>query len=417
MIRNIIPVTALLSSFAILCMGHGLQSVLLPTRGALFENPNLITGMMMSGYYVGFILGTFICPRLITRVGHIRIFAAAGASACAIMLAHALMPVPLMWILLRVVYGFCFIHLYTVMESWLNSIGDASSRGKILSIYMIINFIAMSAGQMLFFTVPGTGFELYSLSAMLLTLALVPLTLGRAIQPTVVTAPEPFRVRKLFEVSPLGVTGAVVVGLMGGAYWGMTAIYVLHLGYNEDAIAWFMAASLIGGLLAQWPLGSLSDRINRRLVILLAAVLIGLSSLLLFIMALWPEPAITFGVLWLVIIGALFGAGFHPLYSLCIAHANDFVSNQHFVAASAGLQMVQGCGAVLGPLLAGGLMALLGPSALFIYIGGLAAAFALYTLKRLAAHRVASETTVSPFRFLTRTGAFAFFLDPRAKYR
>ena len=413
MINRLLSASALLVSFAILCLGHGLQSVLLPARGAMFKDyPNLIDGAMMSAYYIGFIFGTFTGPLLIHRVGHIRVFAAGAACSSTIMLLHALIPQPLVWIGLRMLYGFSFIHLYNVMESWLNSIGDAQSRGKILSIYMIINFIAMSGGQLMFFLAPAAGFELFSVSAIMLSLALVPLVVGRSMQPADIRPPELFGVRKLFKVSPLGIVGALVVGLMGGAYWGMTAIFVLKMGFKQDAVAWFMAASLIGGLLAQWPLGSLSDRINRRYVIMLASALVVCSSWLLAVMALRSAPPATaFGVGLLIVTGAMFGTGFHPLYSLCIAHANDFIGNEYFVRASAGLQFMQAIGAVVGPLLAGILMYLGGYAMLFVYIGTLAGLLILFTLARLAENRPPLRKTL--FHLLTRTGAAAFFMDPR----
>ncbi|MEK6747123.1 MAG: MFS transporter [Pseudomonadota bacterium] len=414
MIKNLLTATALLVSFSILCLGHGLQSVLLPARGAMFEHyPNMTTGAMMSVYYIGFIIGTFICPLLIGRVGHIRVFAASAACASTIMLCHALLPDPFIWIGLRAIYGFCMVHLYTVMESWLNSIGDLKSRGKILSVYMIINFLAMSSGQLLFFVAPVNGFELFSISAIMLSLSIVPLMVSSSVQPSIIKTPEFFGIKQLFKISPLGVVGAMTAGLMAGAYWGLTSVFILRMGYAQEAIAWFMSASLVGGLLVQWPLGVISDRINRRYVIILAATLVFIPSVILSLMALWDSPSELFGIWWLVAIGAFFGAGFHPLYSLCIAHANDFIEPEHLVRASSGLQFVQGMGAIVGPLIAGVLMYLGGYAMLFLYIGALAALFILYTLQRMAEGRKPAEGMSMPFRLLTRMGIITFFADPR----
>jgi MFS family permease len=413
---HLLSVTALLGSFAILCLGHGLQSILLPARGAMFEDyPNLTTGAMMSAYYVGFIAGTFICPALISRVGHIRVFAAASSCASVIMLLHALINNPLAWIALRVFYGFCLVNLYTVMESWLNSIGEPKNRGKILSVYMIINFLAMSAGQLLFFLAPIEGFELFSISAIMLSLALVPLILSRSVQPNYLPAPEFFGIKQLFKVSPLGVTGALIAGLMGGAYWGLTAIFILHLGYAQQAVAWFMSASLIGGLCAQWPLGALSDRINRRYIIMLAASMVSITACVLAMMAFWKPPAETYSVQWLILIGAFFGAGFHPLYSLCIAHANDYIAPEHFVRASTGLQLVQGIGAIAGPMAAGAFMYIGGYPMLYAYIASLSGLLVLYNMQRITSNRPVPEEFRSPFRLLTRTGIFASRMDPRSR--
>lgn len=407
--KHLVSVFALFASFAILCLGHGLQSVLIPARAALEEYSNLFTGVMMSAYYIGFLAGTKTSPWMIARVGHIRVFAASTACAASIMLAHALAPSPSLWLLLRFLYGFCLLHLYTVMESWLNSIGDHATRGKVLSVYMILNFLAMSGGQMLFFLAPAKGFELFSISAMMLCLSLVPLILSRISQPVTLPTPAPFGLKELYRLSPLGIAGALIAGLMGGAYWGLTALYLLRVGFTQDHVAWFMAASLVGGLIAQWPLGHVSDKINRRYVILLVSTIVCATSLPLALFALGDHSGLSVSAL--IFLGILFGAGFHPLYSLCIAHANDFVAPEHFVKASAGLQFVQSFGAIAGPLLAGVLMYTIGRVMLFLYIAALAGALAIYTLLRLIENRTPS--TSSPFRFLTRMGLFALMMDPR----
>jgi MFS family permease len=405
MYPKILPILALFLSFMILCMGHGLQTVLLPARATLMHYSDFTTGALMSAYYAGFIGGTFLAPGLITRVGHIRVFAAGAAIASAIILIHALTFAPVSWIILRAVYGLCLVHLYTVMESWLNSVGDKQTRGKILSFYMISNFISVSAGQLLFFSAPASGYQLFSLSAILLSLALPPLILSRIPQPEILPTPEPFGMRKLYEISPLGMAGALVAGLMGGAYWGLTAAFILQAGYPQGDIAWFMAISLVGGLLAQLPLGALSDRVNRRYAILIALALIFLASLMLLLR---QEASLAELLLW----GVVFGSGFHPLYSLFIAHTNDFVPQGYFVRASAGLQLVQSIGAVLGPLLAGLFMHVAGGGMLFAYMALLSGVFAVFTLRRLALNRI--PDMIKPLRLLTRTGMFAFLMDPRA---
>ncbi|MDE3060372.1 MAG: MFS transporter [Pseudomonadota bacterium] len=415
MLRRVTSVIALLASFSILCLGHGLQSVLLPARADLMHFSGVLIGGLMSSYYVGFIAGTFVCPWLIARVGHIRVFAAAAAGASAIMLAHSLTLHPLAWLLLRAIYGLCLVHLYTVMESWLNRIVDQDTRGRILSVYMIINFISMSLGQMLFFLAPADGFELFAISSMLLSLALVPLILSRIEQPTPIEAPQTLGVRRLLAISPLSVAGALAAGLMGSAYWGLTAAYVINLGFPPHDAAWFMAAGLMGGLLTQWPLGALSDRIGRRQVIMLASALVLSASLALALTALWSSPSATFGMGWLLVWSMLFGAGLHPLYSLCIAHANDFVGPEYFVRASVGLQLIQSVGAIIGPLAAGAMIHAAGQSMLFFYLALLAGALILYDLARIAKGRMPAFT--KPFRLLTRTGLLAVMMDPRYRRR
>jgi MFS family permease len=271
----------------------------------------------------------------------------------------------------------------------------------------------MSCGQLLFFSAPAEGFELFSISSIMLSLAVMPLILSKSAQPSYIRAPQLFGVKQLFSTSPLGVAGSLAAGLMGGAYWGLTAVFVLRMGYSSNAVAWFMAASLIGGLFSQWPLGVLSDHINRRYVIILAASLICVSSAALSLMAMWEVPAEIFGIGPLIAIGAIFGIGFHPLYSLCMAHANDFVEPENFVRASSSLQFVQGIGAIIGPMLAGVLMYLGGYGMLFAYISILSALFILYTVRRMAENRIPPEGRFLPFHIPNRADIFGFFTNGR----
>jgi MFS family permease len=411
--RKITPIISLLVSFMILCFGHGLQSVLLPARATLEQFSAITTGAMMSSYYAGFIIGTFLCPWLISRVGHIRVFAAGAAVASAIMLLHVLFIHPLTWIFLRIIYGLSLVHLYTVMESWLSTIVESGDRGRILSIYMIINFISMAVGQLLFFLKPVESFELFVIASVMLSLSLLPVILSVIIQPMPVKSPNTLSLKRLFTLSPLGVVGAFTAGLIGSAYWGLTARFVLKAGYSQEEVALFMSASFIGGLAAQWPLGMASDRIGRRVVIVTASFMIALSSALLVALTIWYEPSREYGCVPLLMLGILFGAGLHPLYSLCIAHTNDHLGPKHFVRASSGLQFVQSSGAIAGPMLASLGMYLAGYQALFVYVTVLAAGLGLYGL-----HRMSKELRIQqmkPFRMFTRLGIAALRLDPRSK--
>lgn len=407
--KSLFPILALLASFVILCLGHGLQSVLLPARAALENYSDPMLGLLMSAYYIGFMLGVFVGPRLISHVGHIHVFAAMASLACVVMLCYPLLDHYAAWIALRVVYGCCLVHLYTVMESWLNGISEPATRGKILSVYMILNLLAMGLGQLLFFSTEAGGFAMFSITAILFALALVPLLLSRTARPAHLDSPELFGIKKLYRVSPLGVTGVLIFGLAAGSYWGLSASYILHMRFSQAHIAWFMAASLFGGLFAQWPLGALSDRINRRWVILLASLVVCAASVSLAAMGQVQNPADYPGTGGLLACGALFGAGFHPLYALCLAHANDFVPREHVVRASTGLLLTQSVGAVIGPLCAGLLMQHYGHAMLYGFIAALFGGLALYALTRLLENRIPKQ--VQPFRLLTRTGAAAFLMS------
>lgn len=410
--RSLAPVFALLMSFSILCLGHGLQSVLLPARAVLEHYSDMQLGILSSSYFLGFITGTFTAPSLISRVGHVHVFAASAAGAAAAMISFPLFDGVAAWVLLRFLYGICLVQFYTVMESWLNSISTDTTRGKILSCYMILHFIAMSGGQMLFSSTDIGSYQLFSIAAVLLCLSLIPLLLSRIRKPDEVSSAETFGLRKLYRASPLGTIGALVFGLISGVFWALTAPYVLQLGFSQTHIAWFIAATMLGGLIGQWPLGALSDRISRRVVIAIAATLVAASAGLLTQAGLAPSPAADIGTGGLLVYGMLFGIGFHPFYSLCIAHTNDFVPNHLFVRSCATLQLTQSSGAIAGSLLAGWWVQQFGILLLYSLISGLAGFLALYALLRITGRRVPKY--VSPFRILTRTGTGAFYLDPRA---
>jgi MFS family permease len=247
---------------------------------------------------------------------------------------------------------------------------------------------------------------------MLLSLSLMPLILSRITPPAMVPMPEGLSVRRLIRISPLGAVGALAAGLMGSAFWGLAADFILRMGFPQDKVAWFMAASLTGGLLAQWPLGTLSDHVNRRYAILIASTLIFLASVGLTFMSISDASAEAYGTGRLMLWGALFGAGLHPLYSLFIAHTSDFLAPEYFVRASAGLQRIQSSGAIAGPLIIGALMSA-GSSMLFIVIALLAMGLMIFACWRLAQGRTPHHLFLRPFRLLTRTGALASLLDPR----
>lgn len=411
--KSLSPIIILLVSFVILCTGHGLQTILVPARATMEGYSSGVLGMLMSSYYLGFIAGSYSGPALISRVGHVNVFAASAAGACAVLLCFPLMPEPFWWLLLRFIYGICLVHFYTVVESWLNSVSSAETRGKILSVYMLLSFMALTAGQLLFTSTHADGYEMFSIGALLIALSLVPLLLSRIRRPDIVPSPEPLNLRTLYRASPLGVAAALAYGLISGAFWGMSAPFVLGLGYAQQHIAWFIAASMAGGFIAQWPLGTLSDKINRRWVILLAGLIMCASSLLLVNLAQAGPESQTPDLATLLFCGALFGVGFHPLYALCIAHTNDFLSAHQFVKASATLIFVQSVGAIAGATFAGLLMGASGNESLFEFIAITSGVLCVYSLLRLFENRLPKH--VMPFRFFTRTSTTVLALDPRAK--
>jgi MFS family permease len=372
MARSLRPITSLLLGVLFLLAGSGLQFTLLPLRGDAEGFGDVALGLMGSAYYVGFVSGCLLSPYVILHAGHIRAFAAMVAVAAAIVLAHALIPSPVAWIVLRMMTGFCLAGFYLVVESWLNDHASNENRGLVMSSYVICNLGAIAVGQMLVTLYPIREAASFMIAAMLSALAIVPVSLTRA-QPAPITIVR-FRPRQLFRAAPVALVASFMVGLANGAFWGMGPVAVSGTGLPVHQVAWFMTLAVLGGALVQWPIGRFSDRFDRRLVLL--ALLIGA---LLTGIALWLTAAS--GAL-LLGFGVLFGALALPGYSLAAAHGYDKTPRAEVVATAATILLANGMGSVVGPLLAAALMAAAGPRALFLFTAGAQGLLALYVLYR-----------------------------------
>ncbi|HEY5791562.1 MAG TPA: MFS transporter, partial [Gammaproteobacteria bacterium] len=387
---------ALFLSVALLMVAGGLLGSLVGLRAAHEGFPVEVAGLMMSAFYAGLILGTLRCGALINRVGHIRAFGAfCGVNAAAV-LAFPLLVDPWFWLALRVLIGFNMAGMYMVVESWLNSSAEGPTRGTLLAAYMAVSYLAMGSGQFMLTLGDLGGDTLFSLAGMLTALALVPLAVTRATHP----APVPdsrFGFRELYRLSPLAVIGCALAGVQVGALFGLGPIFAQQLGLALDEIAVFMGALVLSGLLLQLPLGRLSDHVDRRWVIVGAALVACLAGLLLLpVTAHYSFTSFTVSgaevrVLWeqnpapLLLVAALCGGTIATLYPLCVAYANDQVSAQDMVPASGGLVLAYGSGALLGPVGGALAMKLLGASGLFAFTaaaGALTALVALWRLRR-----------------------------------
>lgn len=407
MSRTLAPVFALLMSVALLLLGHGLFGTLLPVRAQIEAFPTPIIGLLGSLYFLGFGIGCVLGPYIIQRAGHIRAFAALAALLVALPLIHALFPVIPTWAVLRVLAGLCLAGLYTAIESWLNQAVDNEQRGTVLSIYIVINLTAMTGGQLLLSVESPAGYELFSLVAILITLAVVPLALTRASAPI---PPVSVRLRllRLYRLSPVGTIGCLMVGVTNGAFWTVAPAYVTALGQPAEAVSTFMATAVFAGAVAQWPLGRLSDIIDRRLVILGGCIMAAIGGLGLYQLALLPIPP------W--IFAALFGAFALSAYALCIAHANDFIPPEDAVEASSGLLLTYAAGAVVGPLLATSAMEELGPGGLFATTALAHILFALFVVYRMSQRAAIPAEERDHFVLMEpRTSAVVFELDPRSE--
>lgn len=371
---------------ALLMIGGGLQGSLLGVRASIENFDTTTLGVVMSGYFVGFLAGSQLAPRFVSRVGHVRVFAALASLASGTVLLHGLFVDPLTWGLMRLLTGFCYAGLYVVAESWLNDMSDNQNRGRLLSLYMIIQLGGLAGGQFLLPVAEPGGMDLFALVAVLVSVAVVPMCLSASKTPDF-DEPERLTFRQLYKASPLGSFGIFATGLAQGTFFGFGSVYAQEAGFSLKQISIFMALAIVGGMISQLPLGRLSDRIDRRVVIASAATGSAVSAFVA-ITLLTPADGAHVPIWPLMVTITIFGAFCMPLYSLCIAHVADHVSARQMVSASAALVFLGGCGAIVGPNVTGVLMTEFGPQGFFVPLtaaSALIAAFALFRMTRRAA--------------------------------
>ena len=370
---------ALLLGFGILMLGDGLQGTLLAVRADLEGFSTTLTGLIMSSFYLGFLLGSILTPRLTIKVGHIRVFAAFAALSSAAILLHAIFVTVPMWIAMRLVSGFCFAGLYIVAESWLNDRASNETRGKLLSLYMVVTYVGVGAGQLLLNLADPVEYPLFILTSVLISIAVVPLLLSAGSPPTF---QDSIRISlvQLYRLTPLGIVGMFAVGLVTATFFALGPVYAQRMGLGIKDISYFMAAAVLGTVLLQGPIGAVSDRFDRRIILTLVTILTAIAALLCI-----PASQHSANALFLAV--ALFGGFAFPLYSVCIAYTNDHLNPNQMIAASGALVLVGGLGAVTGPVLLAMIMDRFGDQALFWSIAvvhGLMGLFAIYRMIRNA---------------------------------
>ncbi len=398
-------ISSLLLGISILLVGIGLLGTLLGIRAELEHFSDALTGVIMSSYFVGFAAGTFLCPKLIHRVGHIRAYAAMGAVASSAALLHVLFLHPVAWMVLRAVTGFALVALYMVIESWLNVLAPNEHRGRLFALYTALTLFAMALGQYLILAGDTGSFELFVVVAMLLSLALLPVVLTPVLQPTPVEAPS-LGLRKLYDDSPLGTAGALLSGVINGAFWGMGPVFAHQIGLTDAGIAAFMSAVILGGALLQWPIGHLSDLRDRRSVIVGAAF--AAAALALAMATVLEGPGyLLFGFAF------LYGGFAFTLYSLSVAHVNDLLEPGQVLNATQGLLLMYGIGAGVGPAAAGLLMERAGPASLLVLAAVLLVALGSFGLHRMRRRGPIPQEEQGPFVPMVRTSQVALEMDPR----
>jgi MFS family permease len=407
MLATIVPLSALFFGVAVLLLGSGLLGTLLGVRGTLEGFGDQVLGLIMSAYFLGFFVGTFIAPAAIRRMGHIRSFSFFGALFTCTVLLHAVWVTPLAWGLLRVATGIAVVGLYTVIESWMNATVEGPQRGRVFAVYMAINLVALAIGQQLLRIASPESFALFSVAAILVCAAMLPVTATRMAQPVLHEAGR-LGVRRMFRLAPAASVGALVSGLAVGVFWGLGPVYAGRLGLDTDGIAMFMTTTIIGGALLQWPIGRFSDSGDRRRT--LAAACLG-AALMAGIAMVLPESS-TVGFY-----GAFFfyGGLAFAVYPVAVAHLLDHVDSCEVLPACSTVLLLHGVGAAIGPTMAGYLMARLGPAAFPGMLMVLQLSLGLYALARLSLRRRRASTTESHFHPMLRTTPTAMELLPEAE--
>ena len=365
---------ALLLGILLLMVGNGMQGTLLGVRGEIEGFSTTSMSVVMSAYFAGFLLGSQLVPSLIRRVGHVRVFAFLGSLASAGLVLFPILADPIYWVALRLLLGFCFCGVYIVGESWLNDATTNETRGRALSLYMIAQMVGIVAAQAIFAWGDASGPVLFVVISVLVSLAFTPMLLSATpVPPFERTAPMSFRA--LYAVSPLGFVGIFLLGAVFSALFGMVGVYGAQAGLGQGQIALFVSVLYLGGLLLQYPVGWLSDRTDRRALVIVGAV-IGVAAGVLGLSG-WG------GFEGSLVAAFLIGGMANPLYALLLAYTNDYLRPEDMASASAQLLFVNGVGAIGGPLVTGWLMAAMGPPGFYAFLVLLMAALAAYAAWRM----------------------------------
>ena len=365
---------ALLLGLFMLMVGNGLQGTLLGVRGEIEGFTTFEMSLVMSAYFLGFLGGSRLAPEMIRRVGHVRVFAALGSAISAVLILYPSLVEPWAWILGRVLIGFCFSGVYVTAESWLNNAATNENRGKALSLYMIVQMGGIFGAQYLLLLGDASGFILFIIPSVLVSLAFAPILLTVSPTPAFGTTKR-MRLGELVAASPLVSMGMILLGGVFAAQFGMAAIYATRVGLSVPQISVFISTIYLAALISTYPIGWLSDRVDRRLLIIGLSLVGGLGALLGFVV-----PG-SFGLL--LVSAALVGGTSNPLYSLLIAYANDYLEREDMASASAGFVFINGLGAVAGPITVGWMMDWIGPRGFWGFVAVLMVALAGYGAWRM----------------------------------
>jgi len=400
---SILPVRSLLVAIFMLMAGSGFLATLTGLRLERASSGTLAIGTVATAYFVGLTIGALRAGPVVHRVGHIRAFAAFVSLLSASTLAYALFQHPIFWGGLRFIDGLCVAGVFICLESWLNERAEPETRGSILAAYMIALYSGQAIGQFLLNVGDSMPSIPFAVASILISLAVIPVVLTRMAAPAATEIAQ-CSLHRLFSVSPLGTVGVTITGLMLGAFYGLAAVHVRRLGLDLTQTSMFMGVVILGGVALQWPLGRMSDRFDRRRVIVFSFIAATIASAGISGVATAGTP--------LLALGAVFGGLSFALYPLCVAHTNDRLDPDERVAASGRLVLLYSVGAALGPIGAAVAMTVVGSGGLFIFIALCAGAMSVFGLWRQASSDPVPTGEQQDYQILPRTTALAARLDP-----
>jgi len=399
MLKVMLTSWPLLMGVMLLMVGNGVQGTLLGIRGNIEGFSTYELSYVMSAYFVGFLFGSLMAPQMIRKVGHVRVFAALGSFISAILVLYPVYPDWIAWTVLRVMAGFCFSGIYITAESWINNTASNETRGQALSAYMIVQMLGIIASQVLLNVPDSTGFALFIIPSVLVSLAFMPILLAPTPAPAFDSTGW-IPLARLFRLSPLGCVGMLLTGGVFSAMFGMASVWGAQVGLGVRDISIFVGSMYVGGLVLQYPIGWASDRLDRRMLIMgLSAV----AAVAMLVAAFVPLPFTA-----LIVVAVILGGITNPVYALLIAHTNDFLPREQMAGASAGLIFLNGFGAIFGPIVTGWMMETVGPRGFFLFIGVLFVALAGYALFRMT--RRAAPAVSGAFRGVS-PGASSLAVD------
>ncbi len=368
---------ALFAGIMLIMAGNGLQFTTVGVRSTLEDFTSVAIGVMTASYYLGFLIGARFTFGALGRVGHIRVFAALASSASASVLLHTLWVNPASWTLMRFTTGFCMAGLFIVSESWINDRATNATRGLLMSAYMVVGIGGRAAGQGLLNVGDPTSFDLFVISSLLVSVALVPMAMSATSAPPVVV-PQPMSFTEMRKVVPSGLITVFTSGLTTATLGGLTAVYATRVGMSTAEVSLLITSLLIGAVVLQIPIGTASDRILRRVVMLATTVVASGAAVAL---AIGPET----GLIPMLLIFVLGGTAY-PLYSLGVAYTNDWIPDEKRASASVVLMITSGCGAIAGPIVASVAMAR-SVAGLFWMVAMVHALYGVYLFVRIVIRR------------------------------